>query len=268
MKQTDYYKSGKHRENYIKAAAKARIVQAKQKEARIEEYDSAPALCACCETPLPYENKKNRFCNSSCAAKFNNKNRPARTDESLAKTSSKLKGRTLSPEVYALRSAKMALRPKRMTRTVMHTCKICEKIQEIPFIKRSRTTCGADDCVVQAKVGVRTYQNGSRKPEWYFNKNENKEVLLDSSWEVKVAKSLDAADVEWIRPKFIKWTDVTGKIRRYFPDFYLPKSDIYLDPKNPYCMVRDKEKMEQISKQVRVIFGPVDTVIQEALQLQ
>ena len=36
-----------------------------------------------------------------------------------------------------------------------------------------------------------------------------------------------------------------GKRRHYFPDFYLPKYDLYLDPKNDYLITKDKVKIQQ-----------------------
>lgn len=69
-------------------------------------------------------------------------------------------------------------------------------------------------------------------------------VWLDSKWELRVAISLDENNVRWERPSegFI-WND---KGQRYFPDFYLPEFDVYLDPKNSYLQVKDKEKIEQV----------------------
>lgn len=37
-----------------------------------EEYNKNPNLCACCNTPLTWEQRRNKYCSSSCAAKVNN----------------------------------------------------------------------------------------------------------------------------------------------------------------------------------------------------
>lgn len=68
-----------------------------------------------------------------------------------------------------------------------------------------------------------------------------KDIWFDSKWEVEVAKSLDENNIEWIRPRdgFI-WTD---KGNKYYPDFYLPKYGVYLDPKNDYLQQKDAEKI-------------------------
>lgn len=73
-----------------------------------------------------------------------------------------------------------------------------------------------------------------------------KGIPMDSSWEVKLAKSLDDHGILWVRPKSIQFVDRKGLKRRYLPDFYLPEYDVYLDPKNPYAKLVQKEKLEDI----------------------
>lgn len=79
--------------------------------------------------------------------------------------------------------------------------------------------------------------------------------MLESTWELEIAEYLDASDIQWIRPTPLQWIDVTGKSRLYYPDFYLPEYDVYLDPKNPYCMQKDIEKMTYIRKRYNVQYG-------------
>lgn len=69
------------------------------------------------------------------------------------------------------------------------TCTICNKKFQGYFYDVVKTC--SDKCRSYAKNGVRTYQNGSRKPSWYFCKEQEKDVLLESSWEVEIAKLLD-----------------------------------------------------------------------------
>jgi len=74
-------------------------------------------------------------------------------------------------------------------------------------------------------------------------------VMLDSSWEEKLARRLDYLGIKWIRPILpIKWMDKTGTERNYFPDFYLPDYEIFLDPKNPYAYKSQQEKIDIILK--------------------
>lgn len=71
-----------------------------------------------------------------------------------------------------------------------------------------------------------------------------KGIILDSSWELELAKRLDNLNIKWIRPNPIKWKDKNNVDHNYFPDFYLPEHNLYLDPKNPRAYSVQKEKIE------------------------
>ena len=81
-------------------------------------------------------------------------------------------------------------------------------------------------------------------------------IKLDSSYEVEVAKSLDANNIKWERCKRFPYV-VNGKLHYYTPDFYLPDYNIYLDPKNDFLLnninpklgYTDKFKIEQVMSQ-------------------
>lgn len=69
-------------------------------------------------------------------------------------------------------------------------------------------------------------------------------IKLDSSWEEALAKRLDELKIEWIRPEEpIHYFTLNGEKHNYFPDFYLPKYDLYLDPKNPAAINAQKDKI-------------------------
>lgn len=45
----------------------------KTKKHWIDRYNDNPKICASCEKCLPYTKRKNKFCDHSCSASFNNK---------------------------------------------------------------------------------------------------------------------------------------------------------------------------------------------------
>jgi hypothetical protein len=69
-------------------------------------------------------------------------------------------------------------------------------------------------------------------------------IWLDSSWELELAKRLDALEITWTRPAPIKWVDEHGLIHNYFPDFYLTDYDLFLDPKNPQAIKVQQKKLD------------------------
>ena len=84
------------------------------------------------------------------------------------------------------------------------------------------------------------------KKRFYYTTKSGEQVYLQSSYEITVAQNLDNANVIWTRPEPILWIDYEDKERRYYPDFYLPEFNVYLDPKNDYLMIKDVEKINNV----------------------
>jgi hypothetical protein len=85
----------------------------------------------------------------------------------------------------------------------------------------------------------------------YYTQVDGSQVLLDSKWEELLAIRLDSLGIVWNRPTVpIMWIDVSGKARKYFPDFYLPQYDLFLDPKNPHALNVQKEKLDVLKVQL------------------
>jgi len=78
---------------------------------------------------------------------------------------------------------------------------------------------------------------------------EYKGIMLDSSWELELAKRLDDLKIKWVRPDPIPWIDDNGVTHNYFPDFYLEDYDLFLDPKNPQARKVQKKKLECLLSQ-------------------
>lgn len=256
-------------ENSLKALAsgagtRARVeLSKKQTKEKTEIYYSSPKLCKECGKIIPYKKRKNNFCNHSCCASFNDTRRIVR-EESNIKRSKAAKSRlghewTLQ-HWQNRKSVHLKRKPRKLYCDIdIRRCPVCNSNFCVSH-NSPRKSCGKKECRTYLSVGCRNYQNGSRKPTWYFNKTENKQVLLESSWEVKVAKLLDSKNIVWIRPKPIKWYDQNNKERFYFPDFYLPNYNMYLDPKNPYCMKVGAYKMSQVEKIISVIYGDIKII--------
>lgn len=73
-------------------------------------------------------------------------------------------------------------------------------------------------------------------------------VILDSRWEFELAKRLDYLKIRWIRPEPLKWKDDNDILHNYFPDFYLPEFDLYLDPKNQHAYNIQIDKINILNK--------------------
>lgn len=75
---------------------------------------------------------------------------------------------------------------------------------------------------------------------------------FDSTWEDALASRLDELDIEWDRPSPILYV-LDEKEHNYFADFYLPKYDLYLDPKNSYAESTQRRKLDVVSKMIKLV---------------
>lgn len=82
---------------------------------------------------------------------------------------------------------------------------------------------------------------------------EYKGIMLDSTWELVLAERLDEQNIKWYRPPPIPWVDESGITHNYFPDFYLPDYDLFLDPKNPQAIKVQKHKLKCLLSQYKNI---------------
>lgn len=243
-----YLGSEQHKQNAANARIKAVQKSKLLAKTRKEEYYKNPIKCKNCEKPIPYEKKRyNTFCSKSCSAQAGNKSRGKRSKETKLKISATMK--QVSKRQFE--TGKRIRTGQTRCRVSFKNCKICNKLFTVKNYNETKTC--SRECMIKAKQS-RSYQNGSRKTYYY------KGVILESSWELEIAKLLDKRKIEWIRPKPIPWTDKKNKTRLYYPDFYLPEYNLYLDPKNPYCMELDKTKMEEISKKVSIEYGDIQKI--------
>lgn len=228
---------------------------------RFTSYIQNPVLCHTCNAAIEYKKRKYKFCSKSCSAKFNNLQRGNHTIETKLNISKSLKNRkiTTNGTVYsddALNNFHQAGQRKRNQYKLIYdlnpsTCNQCNAT--LPYKHRNRKTCSRI-CNIKASTS-RKYQNGCRKLFLY------KGITLESSWELIIAKYLDLLNIRWIRPSPLQWIDEKNKLRLYYPDFYLSDYNLYLDPKNPYCMKLDAIKMEYFKDKMKLIFGPLKEVI-------
>lgn len=251
MSEWPYLKSVDHLANVARAREASLIRCQKLKQQRIEEYYRNPKRCLGCGEPISYEKKRdNKFCGRTCAARHNNIGRVPTSDQRV-KTAAALVGRN--------RRGKN--RPPSLCRIQFKVCPVCFTAFYVKgWHADSRQTC-SDACAVQKITANRRHAVGQKKCISYFNPHQQRSVILESNWELKTAEHLDKAGIVWHRPRPIRWTDSKSIGHWYYPDFYLPEYDLYLDPKNPWCVERDREKLEKVSAMIALEYGSLDRII-------
>ena len=78
---------------------------------------------------------------------------------------------------------------------------------------------------------------------------------MDSGAERKFAELLDANNIDWIKntEKYFTYKDVSGKVRRYYPDFYLPQYDYWVEIKGLlYANENDSLKLAAVGENIEL----------------
>ena len=120
-------------------AIKSSNIAKLQKEQRIKEYNKNPKRCLYCNAPISYERKSAKFCNSSCAAKYNNRNRIV-SEAQKEKTSKTIKSKPLR-EVKCCKCGKITYSNSTNYHNVL--CDNCRDITGSKYRKHCRW-CGAE----------------------------------------------------------------------------------------------------------------------------
>jgi hypothetical protein len=186
-------------------------------------YNLNPKLCLLCNQPISYKNRIGKFCSRSCSCKNRNFNHK-HSEETKLKLSN---------------SSKLN-RFKRNCKIKFGNCKICKNIFVASRDKPGYRNVCSKECydIIFKNIGLalcKKHNNQKMYGHHIFMSKYHGEIKLDSGWEVKIIKSLEYNDIKWERGKGFKWirpSDNTEHI--YYPDFYLPDYDIYIEPKNPY----------------------------------
>lgn len=105
-----------------------------------------------------------------------------------------------------------------------------------------------------------TLKNTGGKSKWYEVNGQK----VQGTWERDLAVLMTTLGISWYKPKVSKDVfeyQIDGKTKRYTPDFYLPKIDLYFEVKG-FWWGRDKEKMKavlqqnkQLKRKIIILFG-------------
>ena len=102
-----------------------------------------------------------------------------------------------------------------------------------------------------AKNGGYKPGSGCGKGAWASN-IVGQPFYLQSSFEIRMAILLNKASILWERPQGFPYT-LDGTEHRYYPDFWLPAFNVYLDTKNDYLIKMHAPKIEAVKAQVKIV---------------
>lgn len=133
-------------------------------------------------------------------------------------------------------------------KTYHKICKVCNK--EFTFEGWSnRKTC-SDLCRRNAPSQGGYRPNSTRKI-----RSEYKGYWMDSGAERKFAELLDDNNIRWKKntTEYFKYKDLSGKSRKYYPDFYLCDYDYWVEIKGLYYLNdNDDLKLKSVGSNIEM----------------
>lgn len=224
----------KFRPNYQEKIEKRRQYTLKKRKNYVFPCKKCGKIYELNLTPYQFENK---FYKKHCSYKCSNSK--VQTPEMNSKRRLKLKGRE---------------NPKLRVNLVIRECEICKiKFESLPSQKYR--TCRSEKCSSKLNsilTKARCFGGHTSKRRVSYKNKFGEIVHLHSSYEEMLAKEFDKHNILWTRPKPLKWIDDNGEEHKYYPDFYLPKYNLYLDPKNNYLLIKDENKIAKVKEQNNV----------------
>lgn len=138
-------------------------------------------------------------------------------------------------------------------------CSMCNKVLDIKnksglCKKHFEESPQKDEYIARRKKYVRMQ---------VYNKWTDSNIWLLSSLEIKFYNKLTEANIKWAKPHFVSYITDDGKSHRYFPDFYLPDLDVYVETKG-YFWPSDKVKMDLVKKQNPLL--KIDIVFENTIE--
>jgi len=232
---------GSHKRTHTRKLIECDICQKKFGALRLEKHkiscEEKELLSQkqCEKCGKDFKSYSSRFCSRSCA------NSHTVSEEQKSKTSKSLKNR--ETEAFLLNR-----RPKH--------CKYCGKSTYSLDNKKTKIVC-VPSCVESKKsLSQKLSLSLCGKTGGYREKGGRgkgclyKGVWLDSSWELSLAKRLDELSIRWERDTGkhrFNYIDIKGKERKYYPDFFIPCFNLYIEVKG-YWTDETRHKMTAVKE--------------------
>lgn len=196
-----------------------------KRNSKLIAWISESHTCEKCGIIMTEKYGSGRFCSKKCA------NSHTRSPESRKKTSESLK--KIGPRGAALKSHLLHTNNHSSVsdkHTLLHfSCKICGK----EFKEGSyRKTC-SDQCRREAFRQNALSRNfgGPSKVSSYGKKGIYKGIHCDSTYELAFLIYCLDHNIDIIRNETFIEYELEGVVRKYYPDFYLPEYNLYIETK-------------------------------------
>jgi hypothetical protein len=192
----------------------------KLNQVAIEQYNLNSSKCLQCATVLLFEKRNNKFCSHSCSATHNN-NKKGRKPAKITKPKTKSGTR------------------------ISITCQDCKKSFLVKPGDKNRKYCST----------LCSRKNTFHPNSTIKHSSVYKGYKMDSGAELYFAQQLDEHHINWIKndgKTYFSFTYPDTKQGKYYPDFYLPDHDIWVEIKGRRY-IREHDELRRMSVPTPVI---------------
>lgn len=222
------------------------------------DYYNNPKRCSQCDIVIPYEKRYNKFCNSSCAAKFNNRNRDLAyvTEEFKDKIRKKARQNyddrvnaenginIYNSEIFCKKCGNPLSKIQKM-RKGSYCCKSC-RAQDISEQSKQQISVKMIGVNSGEKNGMYGKSPKHTKHIWVFSEKHTGEKYFEvrSSYEKRFVEELNENNnvtfftYEPLEYK-TKFLDKKGVNRSYQPDFLI-NNNLVMEIKNRWNITLDE----------------------------
>lgn len=196
---------------------------------------------------LKSDNRK--FCNKSCSVSYNNKRRII-TDDHRNNTSKSLRS-------YINKNGKFGAQIKQKNGWYKE-CPICDGEFYVTESTKDKIYC-CRECYRNDEDGKYCKRKGGgyRKNSTINHRSNFKGYWMDSGSEREFAELLEENNIEWIKnsKKYFEYRDKNGKLRKYYPDFYLPEYDYWVEIKSKFYETEYlDDKLKAVGDNIEVMY--------------
>lgn len=133
--------------------------------------------------------------------------------------------------------------------SVQRVCETCSVTFTVPYHQRLRTYC--DEHKFKG-------QGGLRPKSTIKHRSTHKGFMMDSGAELAFAQLLDKHNIKWVKNTTVSFdfVDGEGRNRKYYPDFYLPDYDHWVEIKgNRYVRPDDHLRLQAVGDNIELIMS-------------
>lgn len=116
---------------------------------------------------------------------------------------------------------------------------------------------GRKTCSIECETHAPGRNGGYRSNSTRKIRSEYKGYWMDSGSERKFAELMDDNKIEWVKntTEYFRYTDKEGKSRKYYPDFYLPAYNYWVEIKGRwYKNENDDLKLKSVGTNIELQF--------------